>query len=570
MKYINVRLPLIFSFLTVLFLFQVTSAQGTAPQNKAPFPVKYTSLVDQKIILKTITLAPVYDNVDGIYANPIQRLLVDLLQTDKVWGYAEFPDMDKKIFIEKFDSEPNDVIEALTKTGSQGLLTAFITKGPRGLNAKLKLFTQDQGLVLLEESFQDINTFAIAQLRESFVNMYVNLKNRLPYRGYVLSRRGLDVTLNLGAMNGVKIGQQLTLAQIIKINRHPKLKTMVGTEKEIIARVTVTKVEPYLSFAQITFEKETGVVDVGAKILPSEYVAYPQPVLNKDGAVIGDQVGENSTAPMDSTESINITPAETTDFEVSSGNEPLAPELVQKKQSLLDRENSSGVLTAQGVITQYSESSELSNGTTVSAKQSFAPGAHLGVKYFIGDGFYGQVGVQMNQFNANNSLAGSTPFTLSYNYFQYAGLLGYDYRFSEEGDDPIILGAALGISSYKTTVSASTPTALTSTQTDTILLQFKGEMLILPEHEITAGARFDLALNPKLKESPVSSGDSKPSITAFSFYGIYPLSYKLRTRFDLGIAQLQTSFSGATTRTPPARSTSINLLNLQMGVEYLF
>lgn len=558
--------------LSFLIAAQTTFAQTSRPQNKAPFPVKYTSLIDQKIILKTITLAPVYDNVDGIYAGPIQRLLVDLLQSDKVWGYAEFPDMDKKIFVEKFDSEPNDVIEALTKTGSQGMLTAFITKGPRGLNAKLKLFTQDQGLVLLEESFQDINTFAIPKLRESFVNMYVNLKNRLPYRGYVLSRRGLDVTLNLGSLNGVKTGQELTLAQIIKLNRHPKLKTMVGAEKEIIARVTVTKVEPYLSFAQITFEKETGVVDVGAKILPTEYVAYPQPVLNKDGAVIGDRAQQapavfltDTSTPTDSEPPVNT--------EVSTEQQDesnLSPELLQKKETLLDRQNSTGILTAQGIITQYNESSELTNGTTVSAKQSFAPGALLGVKYFLYENFYGQLALQMNQFNAGNSLTGSTPFNLSYTYFHYTGSVGYDYQFSEEDSDPITLGAAIGIASYKTTVSTSTPTALTSTQTDTILLQFKGEMLVLPEYLITAGARFDLALTPKLKESPVSSGDSKPSLTSFSFYGIYPLNEKLRTRFDLGLTQIQTSFSGATSRTPPARSTSINLMNLQAGVEYLF
>ena len=40
------------------------------------------------------------------------------------------------------------------------------------------------------------------------------------------------------------MGQELTLAQIIKVNRHPKLKFLVGVEKEIIAKVVVKKAVP--------------------------------------------------------------------------------------------------------------------------------------------------------------------------------------------------------------------------------------------------------------------------------------------------------------------------------------
>lgn len=287
------------NILAVFFVLSIAVQAWTEPEaisakNKKPFPVKYVSETDQKISIKTVTLAPVYDNVNSVYSASIQKLLVDLLQSDKTWGYAEFPDMTKKIFVETFDTKPKEVLDILDKTKTQALMTAMITKGPNGLTARLKFYTQDQGLILLEENFQDLNTFEVAKVREEFVTLYHRLKNKLPYQGSVLSRRGLDVTLNVGEKNGVKVGQEVALAQILKLNRHPKLKTLVGVEKEILGKVQITKVEPYLSFGQIIFEKETGVVEVGAKIIPTDFIAYPKPVINPEGIVTGDRVLNDS------------------------------------------------------------------------------------------------------------------------------------------------------------------------------------------------------------------------------------------------------------------------------------
>lgn len=286
-------------FILMLTVQAWTESEITTAKNKKPFPVKYISETDQKISIKTVTLAPVYDNVNAVYSSAIQKLLIDLLQSDKTWGYSEFPDMTKKIFVETFDTKPKEVLDILDKTKTQALLTAMITKGPHGLTARLKLYTQDQGLILLEENFQDISTFEVAKVREEFVTLYHRLKNKLPYQGSVLSRRGLDVTLNAGEKNGIKVGQEIALAQILKLNRHPKLKTLVGVEKEILGKVQITKVEPYLSFGQIIFEKETGVIEVGAKVIPTDFIAYPKPVINPDGVVTGDRISQEAeTKPL--------------------------------------------------------------------------------------------------------------------------------------------------------------------------------------------------------------------------------------------------------------------------------
>lgn len=544
----------------LFFGFSASGQVTTTTKNKSPFPVKYISQIDQKIIIKTVTIAPVYDNVNGIYSEPIQKLLLDLLQNDKVWGYSEFPEGKPKIFIEKFDSEPNDVLEVLEKTRAQGLLTAYITKGPRGINAKLKLFTQDMGWILIEDSFQDVNTFEISKLREMFVTMYHNIKSKLPYRGYVLSRRGIDVTLNLGSMNGIVQGQELILAQILKLNRHPKLRLMIGAEKEIIAKLKVTKVEPYLSFAQIIFEKESGVVDTGAKVLPSEYVSYPVPKIDSHGTVVG-EAPANPKGFVTDNERIGM----------PTSTEALTTDLQDQKTLLLDKDNSTGIFTLQGLITQFTESTQLISGANPSSSNNFAPGVSLGVQLNIMKNlFFVDFNTQINSFGGTNSLTGSTPNHLSFTMTRYTALVGFDYLIDNEDSDNLKLTTSLGFSSIKTDVSSSTPTSLTSTQTDGLLLQFKVAMPLVPDNLWTVGGKLDFYLNPRFSESPVASGNAKVTVTSFGLFGTYPYSDKLNIRADLNVSNISVSFSGSGTRTIPAASDSIQSLNEQLGIEYLF
>lgn len=556
-------------FTTCLLAGQPAEAQADTVKNKSPFPVKYRSIADEKILLKTLTLAPVYDNTNGIYANPIQKLLVDLLQTDKSWGYAEIIGHDENKFIESYDINPNDVLDVLNKTEAQGLLTAFITKGPRGINVKLKLFTHDEGFILSEESLEDLNTFEISKLREQVAQMYQNLKNKLPYRGYVLSRRGLDVTVSIGKVNGIKVGQELTLAQIIKLNRHPKLKILVGVEKEIIAKVVVTKADDYLSFGKITFEKETGVVDVGTKVLPTEFVAYPRPILNKEGTVVGDAtVGskDNSIEPLPK------------DKDYIAKNAPVVYDEEQEstateeyRTELFDRHNSLGLVTAQGSIAQFKETNNLQSGTNPSASQGFAPGIFVGAQIYVIKNTFVEANWQSHNFSVTNSLTGSLPFSLSYNYTKTSFALGYDYMFEEEENaDGIQFTGTLGFTNFSTDVDNSSPPAFTSTQTSALNLSARASMNVSEQMPLKIGGRFDLYLSPRFSENPVNSGSASVNLTSFGFFGIYKLNDKYNLRGDLTLTNINSRFSGTGTRPNPAGSGSQSIMTQQFGIEYLF
>lgn len=558
----------IFAFILVGSTLQA-QAQESA-KNKSPFPVKYRSLVDQNMLIKTVTLAPVYDNMNGIYSKPIQKLLVDLLQSDKAWGYAEVVGADNK-FIENYDLNPNDVLETLSKTNAQGLITAFITKGPRGLSAKLKLFTHDEGLILLEESVDDFNAFEVSKLRNQFVQMYANLKNKLPYRGYVLSRRGQDITVSVGTLNGVKVGQEISLAQIIKLNRHPKLKILIGVEKEIIAKAVITKADEYLSFAQITFEKETGVVDVGAKVLPVGYISYPQPQLNSEGGVIGDIKAGATTTISEKDSSPDSKPAESNTSSQDDDNTASDSNTEAHRQEVLDRHNSMGSVFIQGVITQYKETESARAGSLpVDSSQSFAPGFNLGGRYNIYDNIFAEAAYQQNSYSLSNGLSGSTPQNIGMTYSKLSASVGYDYTFSEEEDeDGITFTGLLGIEQHNTKADTSNPTAFTSANVNTMVAQLRASLPVTDNLPITVGGQFSLAFSPTYSDSP-SSGSASASLTSFGFFGSYKLNDNFNMIGHLNVTSINANFSGTATRSNPVSNDKIEVTNQQIGVEYLF
>ena len=104
------RWLLALSFLFFSTIGHAAETTTASSKNKNPFPVKYISDADQKINLKTICLAPVYDNVNRVYAEPIEKLLIDLLQTDKVWGYTKFQSQSKNNFIETFETKAYNML----------------------------------------------------------------------------------------------------------------------------------------------------------------------------------------------------------------------------------------------------------------------------------------------------------------------------------------------------------------------------------------------------------------------------------------------------------------------------
>ncbi|MEN0058585.1 MAG: hypothetical protein AAGB31_07105 [Bdellovibrio sp.] len=527
---------LVFSLVASCFIFYSSEVRAqTNAQNV------YVSTVDQDLAIKSIVLIPPTDNVGGIYARPVEEELRTLLNNDKQWSLSAYP-ADLDIRSETLDENPTGVQTILQKASAEAALATRIVRGPRGTSLIMTLYVGREGLPLLQESLNDFKGFETAQIREEARKLFENIKYRMPFRATILSRRGQQVTLNLGSNYGLRSESRVSVVQVIKVNRHPKLNFMVSTEKEVLGRVKLFKVEPYLSFGYIEMEKEPGLIAVGAKVMPDEFVKYSTPVTTPSGKVLQDL----STRP---------------DKEMAFGEDP--------QEWLPTMPPQFGKVELLAGIGNYSQNVNLNTAGSVSGQNNFAPHIMVRGELWINPEWY--VGLQLRQsvFSVDNGLAGSSPGSLNVAMGQYGVHFGYNFLLTSDFFGPKIQVAA-GYQNTNFSIDDSTPTAFTTMRYGGLLISLAGQFPLSEEIPVDIGGKFDFFLNPSVNENKSSGASSDNKINAFSFFVDYKMKTRFKIRGELMFENYNSDFSGTGQRTDPASSTSHKLTTLMGGVQYLF
>lgn len=515
----------------LFFSLSVASAQTTDLKSKSPFPTKYSSAVDQALVIKSIAVAPVFDNASNIYKKAVEEHLKHLIKEDYYWALTDFTSPKKDLRIDEFDEDPKLTTQALEKSQADALMTCFVIKGPQGLSVQLNLYTRDQGKLLLREEFMDPLLFEIARVNDVVTRLYATLKTKLPYSGYITSRNGNSVTVNIGSKSGLKEGDVITLAQVLKINRHPKLQFMTSVEKEILGRVSLTKVESDSSFGEITFEKENGVIERGSKVLPLEGVRYPINNRNSLAGVLPDEKNAEEWVP-----------APTPQF---------------------------GRISIMGGLTDFSDNAVLVDETSFEASNTTALTFDLTTELWITPDYFAELQLQQSSFKADNDLAGSSPSSLNFNLNILDLSFGYKYLIDGNFWGPQIFGS-IGQYTHKVRVSDSTPTAFTSYEVKGFDLTVGGMFPVTLKNDVAIGAKAKFLFFEKFSESPVSSGGGKPSFNQFEILGSYQYSTNINFKGTVTFTNMQMTFAGDGDKVPPSRSLDEKLSTYLFGIEYLF
>lgn len=522
-KYLGVLLPFV-----VLF-----SLQTRAQSNSA-----FVSAADQDLTIKTVTAVPFTDNIKGIYANPIYKKFQDLLSNDKMWSYQALPET--TVAPLDLDENPAAVKGFLASTKAQGLFSFRVTKGPKGLNGRLMFFVGNSGQPLLQEELTDYQRFEIADLEKEVQRMYERIKSRLPYRGMILSRRGQDVTINLGYKNGLKNNDEISVIQILKVNRHPKLKFMVNTEKEILGKIKVYKTDEYLSFAYVTYEKEAGTVQPTSKLLPQEFIQYAEPVVQNGQVIPG---LENRK-----------------DRELSYGDNP--------REWLPQEAPQYGRIALLAGLGSYNISTNLSTGS-IDASTSFAPEIAVKGELWISSEWNILYNIRQSVFSVSNPLAGSTPGNLNMSLSSYGVMGAYNFLMSEDFFGPKIQLSA-GYATYNSHSDQSTPLAFTNMNYGGLAFGLLGQFPLTAEVPMDLGAQFNMFLSPGMSESTSSGDSSKSTINQFGFFGVYHLKSRFKIRGEINFEYYSSDFSGTGAGTHTSTSTTQKLTSFMGGIEYLF
>jgi hypothetical protein len=520
-------------FATLLFSMMLpTFAQTTV----------LTSPIDDQLTVKTVMVAPLNDNVSGIYAKPLTTQLSNIVDEDRQWDLKSFPG-NRKATLEDFEDQPKLVQDLLTQSKVDALLAGRITKGPKGLSLRLELFSGKDGLPLAQENLQDYPGFEISDLRQQLDNSYKNLKAKMPYAGLVLSRKNQLVTVNMGTLQGIQSGDDLSVIQIIKVTRHPRFHFIIKTEKEIIGRIHVDKAEESLSFGSIIMERTENVVQPGMKVIAVKFVKY------SDSPVVGGKMLPGL--------------AERPDSQVAFGNE--AP-----KEWVPARPPSFGKIGLLFGLGSYAVSNNLQGVGSVNGRNSLTPSLHLDGELWLTKNWYGDLQIREFVAQISNGYSGSSPGHINLSATEASLQFGYNFLIADDFYGPKFQLSA-GLTQFNTHLDDSTPEAYTSMKWGGLGIGLGGSFPIASDVPVTLGAKLNYYLSTSLSESPDDSGSSSsPSITQFSVYGTYRYTPRMNLRADILYDLYSSSFSGTGSRTPAATSASHTITTLAGGVEFLF
>ncbi|MBX9767374.1 MAG: hypothetical protein K2X47_08900 [Bdellovibrionales bacterium] len=508
---------------------------------------RISSETDNLLKLTRVTLAPVTDNTDGIYARPVENKLRDLVSRTYRWDFIEGNFVGGIQTINEFEENP-DSVQKLTKAlQAEGLISARIIKTPQNIQIQLGLFLGADGKLIVKETTSEIKKFEISEILSQLERSYKLLLERLPFRGYVLSRIQNKVTLNLGAKDGIRPGDPVSAILVLSLRRHPKQNFMVAHDKEVLGQIRIDKVEDSLSFGTITFEKERGVIQKLTKIGSNLPVQYSPSI---EGGTTQGEFGIDSSAGFGGA---SVPPGDLPQVWV-----PVDPPTFGKVSFLFG-------------LGSFSANTLLATSGSVEGNSNFVPSLKVNGEIWITPQWIVRAGIQNVPFSISNPLPGSSPSRLNMSATRYQFHLGYNILLLNDFFGPRVQLLA-GVQQFNLYADASSPLALTETTFSGFNLGATAAFPITPDGKYEIGFSLLTFLKPGLSEKPVTSGGaSDNSVTQFSVFGSMKMTERFRAFGTLDFDLFKASFTGAGTR---VGESALNLSNrmtiLSGGIEYLF
>lgn len=504
-------------FMTLVTWNSIVLAQaGTQAQ--------YLSATDESLKIQSVAVASVLDNVSGIYSKSLTEKLVEQINSDKQWTVRLLSQSQDSDFY-----EPVAALKIMNDNEVDSIMSARVLRGPNGINLRINLYTKPNGELLIQETKNITKTDSLDDIQKEFLSLYQLVLTRLPFDGQILSRRGLDVTIDIGNLKGVRAGQTLEVLQVLKIDRHPKHRFIISSDKTITGKILVSKVEPTLSFGRITFEKERGVVGVGSKVITNRSVIYPS----------------GSALPQDPTFGEN--PKEWRDQTL--------PQF--------------GRLSILAGIGQYNQSANLENLDDVSASSNVSPTLKIEGELWIDPEWFLSVALMQSALTLSNPIDGDSPSNLNTTLSSYTISGGYNWLLDEDFYGPKIQFSA-GLHQWTSDPARSTQVAFTRMQFGGMYLGFDGSFVVEPQSPWSFGAHFKFYLTESVSDTPKSGTSSNETIQDFGVYARVKKSARLSYIGRLNFENYSSSFSGASSRPNAARKISHRNQLILLGIEYGF
>jgi hypothetical protein len=500
--------------------------------------------VDDLLTIRRISVLPTFDNIDGIYARPLEDHIRLYFERQHRFELSKSKAVGDILTPLEIQGDPEAAKKFAQGLDADAFVTSRVVKGPSGISIELNLFLAKDGRLLAESQLKDSQKFKVDDLRKEIDDLLNQIVRKIPYDGLVLSRQGERVTVNIGKRDGVQPEQIVTVVKIIKAQRHPKFNFLISSEKEILGRIRLLKVEETLSFGKILSEVERNAVQRSAKVIGLEQVKYA----DDRSLSIGEDRGDLSSRP---------------DAQISFGQNPA--QWVPKKSP------SFGMVAAKIGLGSYSTNMKLTD-ETLSGSAAVYPNVSLQGELWLNSRWSVATNLRQGIIEYSNP-ASSGPSRISVGTSYYDLMFSRVFRGGSVATGPRA-EVMLGLASYQSRVD-DTDNGFTSTNYSGWKMAVGGQIPVGKQDDWILGAYLNFFLTAKLNEAPRTSGNSSDSsINQFSLNLAKRLGVNLQAIGSLDVDLYSSTFSG-TGQNPngtPVTASSLSQRHTTVagGVAYLF
>ena len=497
-------------------------------------PPSYHSDDDDLLSIDRISVLPFTDNMQGIYAKPLEAHFIQGVEHQHRWDFVPATGAGSIEIGEEYEADPAKVIAAAHDLPVDAIFTARITKTPSGITVRLNLFLTKDGKLLAQAELKNHPRFDITDLKDQVTRLSTEIMTRLPYSGRVLSREGLRVTINLGTQDGIRKDQVLEVMQILKVQRHPKFNFLIRTEKMVYGQVRVQKADETLSFATIVMEKESGAVQKGAKLASLETVTYAAP--------------DDPNRPK---------PNKIAFGDFANEWQPTQPPSI-------------GRVAAHLGLGRFTDATSVNGVGGLQASDDGSPSVSIEGELWITPEWTANARIRQGLVSLKNVRDDSTPRNLSASLSTYDLNFGYTLRFGTSAAAPSV-EPYIGYFLARFYIDNSSPLTYTTTRYQGAKLGVRGTSPIL-DGEYGVGGDFALGLGPGLDEDPVTSGGkASNSVIQFGISGYRKFGEHFHATVGLDFDFYSSTFTGDGGRgAQSATSLSQRYTSASVGAAYLF
>jgi hypothetical protein len=247
-----------------------TTINGVTYESDKPSVQGASDNINASMRLKKVFLFPTVDDMSGVLAPKLDEKLVQLFSRNSRFDLVRDPQVlkalspDDKAYGKAAMSQAVHK-EAARVTGSD--TTALLRTHNVGGETEMTLELRDAEGNLLFSETGTVPGLSPMSARWGLIDkLFQAILSKIPFDGSVTGRTANTLTLDLGS-SLVRPGEEVELARIVSVQRHPLLGTVVGTDYVRAGRAKITSVDRSLSFAEVTEEYPGELISAGAKVL---------------------------------------------------------------------------------------------------------------------------------------------------------------------------------------------------------------------------------------------------------------------------------------------------------------